>query len=770
MRISALNDPHLIELDTSALLGQAEAAFARRDFEAASSIAAGIVEAEPSSVKGWAFLALARKLDGALAQATRDLERAVAVNPRSVLLHNMLGSLAHEGDDRRKAEFHWRASVTIDPSFAAAWSNLAKSYLRGADYTNAELAFRSAVAADGEEPGYLLDLAGFLAFRGRFAEAEGVLGRADALINRIHGPRGWLESPSQLLSWRSGLAEQMANGYLKSREPLQALGHLEHAVSLKAGPVVQDQFIQLILGARFSQPHPTLKPILARALEEGWAEPADIGRLATHILSLEEDFITLLARFESGEDNVSIIRSSLAVKVLTEHLLLTLLRRSPITDSAIERLLTYARRAILMTSTDPDLADQEEEANTLRPFVTAMALQSFINEFAFDISDDEKSICDGLVQRCEEKLQQPGSGSGWMLALLGSYRPLHTMPDSPCLLEIAWPAELEPLITQQVREPAEDLEVRDGLKALTPVMDPVSRAVRDQYEANPFPRWVQAPRPAVARRLRDWIGATFPIMPRLRSLAENSRYDGLVAGCGTGQELARLSRMFLDVDYLAIDLSRASLAYAVRKMAELRVRNIDFASADILELRNLDRRFDLVVSAGVLHHLEHPDEGLRTLRDLARPGGALLIALYSSAGRRHVVGARAHASGGGYGVTPDELRRYRADVLNLTAAEAPWRDDLLRRDDFYSLSMLRDLIFHQQETCFTIAELGDILARLSLKFCGFSVDRGTSDAFKTRFGKEADPLSLSQWETFEFENPDTFWHMYHFLVEAPLAA
>ena len=53
----------------------------------------------------------------------------------------------------------------------------------------------------------------------------------------------------------------------------------------------------------------------------------------------------------------------------------------------------------------------------------------------------------------------------------------------------------------------------------------------------------------------------------------------------------------------AVDLSFSSLAYAKRKTDELGSVNIDYLQADILNLRQMGKEFDIIESAGVLHHM-----------------------------------------------------------------------------------------------------------------------------------------------------------------------
>src|SRR5206468_1252730 len=96
-------------------------------------------------------------------------------------------------------------------------------------------------------------------------------------------------------------------------------------------------------------------------------------------------------------------------------------------------------------------------------------------------------------------------------------------------------------------------------------------AVREQYGSFPYPRWDSI---APQRLLRDWEaqecsreteGALRGTQPRI-----------LVAGCGTGRDVAMLAAVFPDAQITAIDLSRTSLAYAAMKAREYGFTNVAF--------------------------------------------------------------------------------------------------------------------------------------------------------------------------------------------------
>jgi hypothetical protein len=86
---------------------------------------------------------------------------------------------------------------------------------------------------------------------------------------------------------------------------------------------------------------------------------------------------------------------------------------------------------------------------------------------------------------------------------------------------------------------------------------------------------------------------------------------------------------------------------------------------------------------------------------------------------------------------------------------------ILNSSDFYSLSTLKDLLFHVQEYRFTIPQIHDSLAELGLKFCGFESDKIVSHFEQTNTGV-GDPYDLDRWQAYEEANPRAFVGMYQF--------
>ena len=162
----------------------------------------------------------------------------------------------------------------------------------------------------------------------------------------------------------------------------------------------------------------------------------------------------------------------------------------------------------------------------------------------------------------------------------------------------------------------------DGIPRLRLDSDARTEAVRDFYDAAPFPNY--PPNDSLAR---------------LRARAERSRFarlldasipgDALIAeiGCGTGQMSLYLARA--DRRIVALDLSRAALrlgAAAARRYGSDRVQ---FVEADIARLPLRPGAFDIVYSSGVLHHTPDPAAAFARIVAAARPGGLIVIGLYN---------------------------------------------------------------------------------------------------------------------------------------------
>lgn len=437
-----------------------------------------------------------------------------------------------------------------------------------------------------------------------------------------------------------------------------------------------------------------------------------------------------------------------------DTMLLALLQSRPVCDFELERFFTALRRALLQFVSD-GIPSKVEDG--LLAVSVALAQQCFINEYVFPLSQDERAQSQQLRDRIVQQLCAGAAIEPLQLAAAGCYLPLNTLPSAAALLDRPWPEVFAPLLKQQLREPQqEEMELAE-VPTLTPVDDAVSREVQDQYEENPYPRWTkQQPVPAstIGEYFRVRLAALPPDLSGLPAAP-----DILVAGCGTGSHSIETAQRFPRARILAIDVSRRSLAYARRKTREAGIGNIEYAQADILGLERLNQRFDIIESVGVLHHLSDPLRGWRILASLLRPGGLMLIGLYSAAARRNVNAARAVIAERGYRTTAEDIRAWRQELIARGLA--------IPSQDFFSISGCRDMCFNVMEHQFTVPQIEASLAECGLTFLGFEVPPEVHEQFGRLFPAPDAATNLARWAEFEERYPRTFARMYNFWIRKP---
>jgi 2-polyprenyl-3-methyl-5-hydroxy-6-metoxy-1,4-benzoquinol methylase len=96
----------------------------------------------------------------------------------------------------------------------------------------------------------------------------------------------------------------------------------------------------------------------------------------------------------------------------------------------------------------------------------------------------------------------------------------------------------------------------------------------------------------------------------------------LVAGCGTSQA-AHYAVRWPNARVIGIDVSAASITFTQELKRTHALENLDVYQLPIERAAELGKSFEHVVCTGVLHHLADPDAGLRALREVLAPSGAL---------------------------------------------------------------------------------------------------------------------------------------------------
>jgi Tfp pilus assembly protein PilF len=504
-----------------------------------------------------ASVALAFRALGRIDEVIAHCRRAVALKPDYADAHLILGNALREQGKLEEAATHSRRLAHLRPNSADAHCSVATVYAEQGKTKEALASYQRSLALDPQHAQVLNGLGALLVSFDRAGEAVGYFQRAVQ-----HAP----DLPDSYINLASAL---LAEGRI-----YDACGVINRAFEIGAAQNALEPSLDIVrrlLGAEESRDTrtlfvqclrtlssvpdlPYLRRLLVRALEEPWGRPSDLAPAAVNLLKQNHLIAAALERCSSAwPRRLSLAEmfgeAGLAV-IADDPLLEALLCATFIRDLAFERFLTNLRAALLQTAG----AAEELDERSLR-LCCALARQCFINEYVFDCLPEEVARAGALRDALAAKLESSTGIAPLQLAAVAAYFPLHSLAGAEAFLQRPSPAPLRAVLTQQIAEPSEERELASSIPALTAIDDGVSRAVQQQYEQNPYPRWVKAAPIGRAMSPDEYLASKFR-SAGFQPLGKDA-VDILIAGCGTGQHSVLLAQQFPRAQVLAIDLSHS---------------------------------------------------------------------------------------------------------------------------------------------------------------------------------------------------------------------
>ena len=700
-------------------------------FDHAEKLAVSITNEYPKHQFGWKVLGAVLKQIGRVNDSLIAMQKSVKLAPRDAEAHYNLGIMLQELGRQDEAEIAYTKVIALAPDYAEAHSNLGIMLQELGRLDEAVARFRRAIALKPDFVKAHYNLGITLQEQGRFEEAEA--------------------SYIQAIALKTDYAE----AYNNLGVTLEELGSLERAVASYAQAITlkPDYAVACInLGIaiknfRFNSLNRKLYAPLTRLLTgENFTRPSDVAKSILSLLKHDTEIKDLLVEKNfpvSLKEAISIIKKLHKVPLL-HHLM----RVCPLPELQFECLFVTIRSLLLKH------LDKVDASPELIYFLSTLSIHCFTNEYVYIESEEETHLISELHATISQTVSRSEQPELIKILCFASYRPLHRYEWCQKFGSLD---TLEEVNKRLIEEPVFEADIAKDIPVLKEISDDVSLKVREQYEENPFPRWVKLHLPITAKP----IAAVCDEL-KLKLHSENIKNETspflLIAGCGTGQHSIETASRFSDCHVTAVDLSLASLAYAKRKSDELQLTNIDYLQADILNLHQIGKEFDIIESVGVLHHMDEPMAGWKILVDLLKPGGLMKIGLYSELGWSHIAEVRKEISARRVGTSEADIRKFR----HLLSDSDDKNHQLVTTSrDFFSLSSLRDLIFHVQVHFFTLPKIESCFQELGLKFCGFEV-QGIDTEFRKLFGDDADIYDLKLWHEFEESSPHTFAQMYQF--------
>lgn len=671
--------------------------FSNAKYSQSKKLSEKLIKKFPEHPFAWKALAAIYSQTGNISKALIANQRAVELASTDAEAHSNLGNIFRELGRFNEAEMSSRKALEINPNLSEAHNNLGIALQELGRFNEAKTCFKKAIE-----------------IKPNFVEAYINLGN---------------------LLKEKGKIEDAINEYKKT---LQIIPDNKIAFYTIANSLV---------GVSFKSFLPDLEEIIYKILEKKiYVRPKYISRAIVSLLRCNPIIVNAFKKYYEG--NLIENLNETILELGKVPLLLKLMEVSPIPDLEFESFLKNIRSMIILN------ISKIKKHPKILSFQIALSLQCFVNEYLYELTDLEIQVISEMENRIENKLlygQQPCLKE---LICIASYKELFQFS---WINLVSTPKEIYKLKKIQILEPAEEAKLKENIPTLLRIKNKTSSKVQNQYEENPYPRWVNL-------GLRLYPKSLYLVTKELKLkistpyIKKLKRPKILIAGCGTGQNSIGTASMIKDSDVLSIDLSSRSLSYAKRKTKELGFTNIKYMQADILNIDLLSEKFDFIESAGVLHHMENPFLGWKKLSQSLKKGGLMRLGLYSQIARRNISKTRNEIEKLGLKSNNHDMKSFRNKILESNKMNHKQHISSL---DFYSMSSFRDLLFHSQEHHFTITEIKNHLTKLRLEFCGFE-NNVALNKFKLVNSLEDNLYDLEKWNLFEINNPNTFSGMYQF--------
>jgi SAM-dependent methyltransferase len=240
-----------------------------------------------------------------------------------------------------------------------------------------------------------------------------------------------------------------------------------------------------------------------------------------------------------------------------------------------------------------------------------------------------------------------------------------------------------------------------------------SADVQDFYERYPYPRPIDS-LDDYRRRWQDRQKrrADYHLFWPARSYQDD--HSILIAGCGTSQA-AKHALRWPAAKVTGIDFSATSVRCTDDLKRKYNLENLQVRQLPIERARELETSFDQIVCTGVLHHLPDPDAGLKALRDVLNPGGAMHLMVYAPYGRTGIYMVQEFCRRIGVQATDDGIRDLIAALKALPSGH-PLATLLREAPDFRYEAALADALLHPQDRAYSVPQVFDLIERAGLTF------------------------------------------------------
>ena len=657
-----------------------------------------ILKANPENIDVLNNLAKLYFKENHLDKALMTCKDIIKINPHHSNTYNNIGMIYYLKCQNNKAKESYTKALHVDPNHKQALNNLGIIYYKENNFDDAIKCFKKAIKIDNN----YLDT-----------------------INNLSSLE--IENQKYLDGLKNNLRALSIDKF--NQKSLTILASLLKKIKIKKYDASIEGHVITMLSAK------------------NLITPTELSQSLLHLIKLNPQFqkIETLSEKNFSETNVNNLLRTLKKMPL----LLKILPLIPISDLKIEKILTNIRKKILL---------EFEEINDFfdcNTFLSALCLNCLINEFLFPFTDKEKSKLEKLNEKVKNDIRNRKVLNESIILILCCYKRM---------IDFEWSIKLKNFKFEEVlKNHFDDYNTeciyKSEIRTVGDFKDNISNKIKQQYELHPYPRWVDISTFEKKTSLYD-LSKKLKLDIKMKQIFEIKKFNGLIAGCGTGKQSIGIALKMPESTFLAIDLSKTSLSYALRKTKEMKINNINYFHCDILNLKNFNRKFNYIDCAGVLHHMDDPLKGWRILTECLEKNGLIRLGLYSRSARKDLLKLKSVIKKK-YFSNYNDIRYVREKIIN----ENYNLPEICSSQDFFSLSGFKDLLLNENEHQFDLLQIKNILSDLKLHFCGFELPNFNHISnLKNKFN-DFDQYNLLHWNEFEKKYPNTFQNMYQFYCQ-----
>lgn len=195
--------------------------------------------------------------------------------------------------------------------------------------------------------------------------------------------------------------------------------------------------------------------------------------------------------------------------------------------------------------------------------------------------------------------------------------------------------------------------------------------------------------------------------------SKDEKLEILVAGCGTYQAAIVAARNS-NCHVTGIDVSDNSIKIQNSVIEKEGINNVELKVCAITDYVT-DKKFDLIICSGVLHHLENPNENLKHLGQLVKEDGVVTVMIYNFFGRQGVYNIQAIVKLLDLPHDIHGARKLSMIIDNLPQTHSV-NNYIKNNKELFYLENFMDTFFNPHDVCYTALEIPKLIQNTGLIF------------------------------------------------------